>query len=662
MMSGNAILLYRALQNVEQELERLGRLINAQRYTLPDHLQGELETIRTLFSVEWRALRDTRLEIVNHISQAEINKAWIKYAHLRYERLPKLTGELLTAIGGIHLRQVKLDTLGDLDKEDSNKNVSFTDVADHLVSKDLRERSGLREHDLPMLLIVAEERYEASDASILRLRFPAFDIWHLPFVAYEFGYHFARKANEVALRRLRDDINDRVDPMKYYVNFDDPEDAKCYLSEVQIHWRDFSQAYRQIREPEMKRSFWESRRSKIEALQNRQLVIFCRLLADAFATFYVGPAYTYSLLHLSFSPIKVATGNASVRVSLAKEDLQSVTPTATTWDRATTLDNSTLAEQPVSPWMPPFLQRLVVSLETLRWMKDAAALGSQHFFNDTIDSLFVEDPIQTGILSTYYRTCMAIHDLKSAEGLKECYADTKRLLEPWLKKFQDLFSGQQKVQESTVANWNHTEDLLNYLQPETMEKLEIHKEFNLWEVVNAAWHARHLSETSWKSDHPSQTSKIEQRAMELIIETYSREANGGVAGQQLSGKQLPSFGIGQGAQQLRASYIINMYEVLNSAIEADAQDAVTILKSMLKDDKFRQSNSVRDFINNTLNLENGDRHRYLKAYDWLVSQDDPKAEPTSDRFAQGVSSASRPAQLSSSALSGRRPHETRSRS
>lgn len=66
-----------------------------------------------------------------------------------------------------------------------------------------------------------------------------------------------------------------------------------------------------------------------------------------------------------------------------------------------------------SPWMPLFLQRLVVSLETLNWMHTEAVIRDKA--QGFAEMLFIEDPGQnpSGILGTYYQSCMAINNLKS---------------------------------------------------------------------------------------------------------------------------------------------------------------------------------------------------------------------------------------------------------
>ncbi|HSN76139.1 MAG TPA: hypothetical protein VL334_13775 [Anaerolineae bacterium] len=580
-MSNEAILLHRALQNAAQELERLGKLIKAEAGDLPDELQQESETIRELFSDEWDALRKECREIREGISQRDpgsrdISGLWARYTRLRYERLPKLTGELLAVIGGIHLRQVGLDELG-------SPGISFTNVAQQLLAEDLSKRSN---YPMRSLLIVAEERYEPSNARILRLRFPACDIWHLPFTAYEHGYLFARDVKIDEVERLRNEVRTRVDPTLHRWG-QLPEDQSCFLPEVREFWTDFRAAVDEIKEPEAKDSFYASKKPEIEALEHTQVVHLCRLLADAFATFYVGPAYTYALLHLSFEPIKLTErGEGSAGACLA-------------------LNKS------VSPWMPPFLQRLVVSMETLRWMNDDAARTGVQGFDQT---LFLEDPMQTSsILGAYYQACMAINNLTNADPLRTCYTTTKEALGPWLEKFRGIFRQKAEAYEETLANWNQIEEMSDYLNGNQVDYTN--NDFRLWGVVNAAWHARHQTEISPQSGASpvNPTSSIEQRAMELIIRKLNPEVGKGTLPGRASGRVRGS----QDPQQIRQELVGKMLFAQQEAQKKNNRQVDVLLADMIKSDSYWEQEVVASFLQQT----NGLGSSYGQAYRLLHEQD-----------------------------------------
>jgi hypothetical protein len=572
-MSNETILLHRALQDAEKELNRLGRLIKPKAGDLPDELQQESATITQLFSDELDSLTKECEEIRNGISQRDpgmrdIGGIWARYTRLRYVRLPKLTGELLAVIGGIHLRQVGLDEL-------YSPGISFTNVAQQLLDEDLFKRSNFQ---VSSLLIVAEERYEPSNTRILRLRFPACDIWHLPFTAYEHGYLFARDVvSIVEVVRLRDDVRQSVDPESQSHKWGQvPKDQSCLLPEVRQFWNDYRVANGEIKEPEAQASFYASKKPEIEALQEIQVVHLCRLLADVFATFFVGPAYTYALLHLSFEPIKLAERGES------------------TAGACLTLN------KPLSSWMPPFLQRLVVSLHTLDWMhKDALSRGAEGFGQ----SLFDEDPAQaSGILGAYYQTCMAINGLTSPEPLKECYKATKEALGPWLKQFEGVVRTKNQQAPATLDNWHKAQELLPHLASGKLQGGLESKDFSLWAIVNAAWHARHQKEIppmqSMGPVRTTPTQTIEERAMDLIVSKLNPEAGKGA--QTGQSPRVTAMGTSQAQQEREFKKELALIRL--EAQSAGKQEVVVLADDMIKSGVYLQFPTLEQFVQQSTTL------------------------------------------------------------
>ena len=312
------------------------------------------------------------------------------------------------------------------------------------------------------ILIVGEERNAPTDADIIRLRFPAVDIWSLPFTAHEYGFLVAHRDPPPVFSEMTRTVRLMVDPAEHR-NGELPAEAACYLPEVQRFWDRFYDA-RQEATTDLGRPGDEYRR-QVDELAELQEAHLCRLFADAFATFFVGPAWVHALLHLRFRP-----------------DETLYEPTAT---------------------MPSFTSRFVFALETLRWMHDDAQLYRRLDFGSAGPFAREFEP-GTGL---DYHWTMAVQ----SAGCKNAYAEVAETYQPWLKEIhRALFADPRWPGRVPVTNsyeqWRAAKDIEPKL---TKPSLVVKERPHPWAVLNAAWSARAWGE-------PDVLNLVERNAVRLL--------------------------------------------------------------------------------------------------------------------------------------------------
>jgi hypothetical protein len=458
---------------LEQEFRRMAYLVNPDERTP----LGK-EYARRVNECFNQFLSDAS-DLLEEIKDAEDSiQAWENYARFRARLMPVFATELLAVIGGLYLIEKKLDNplnaywvRGGLpagDEERTSVLDSFSRMAEDLVNGNLTYRTGRK---WSSVLIVGEERVAYPEAEIIRLRFPACDIWNLPFTAAEYGYLLARNTKP----------DDRRDDARTFPYYDEevellslPELRRQLEDEVdpQVHGEERPEAYLSFL-PEIvgeKDGLWdryylnrEIAPAAIERLKKRQDEHFCRLFADAFATAYIGPAYVHALLHLRFIP---------------DESLEQFSPEA-----------------------PPFALRFVFALETLRWMNDHYRLfGAESYFeegpfgNDVDPSTGIRrrwlealaaagkdpNPLQPEYGNTLYDRLLDRH----RELLRRVHAAMIKL---WLRKRDVAYM-------YTYESWKATQDYLlagiTQTNPRLPKEDHITKGWGVQAVLNAAWAAR----------------------------------------------------------------------------------------------------------------------------------------------------------------------------
>lgn len=213
-------------------------------------LKAELEKIRTILS---RAVDKNPEEAAQ-----DIKKAWDDYKKV-YEYSKVVFDECLEYIAGLALRDRGFDR-------------KICDIADHLIISCSNDWNDLNWHSLTVL--AAQERLGQTLARIIRLRFPEWSIWTLPFTAREFA-HVA--LHDQKNQRLLAFVNQKVDELvKKEPRLVEARNAKAPEDSLEV-------LERQAR----------------KYAQNH----IHELIADAFATYTMGPAYACAALLLRFNPI-----------------------------------------------------------------------------------------------------------------------------------------------------------------------------------------------------------------------------------------------------------------------------------------------------------------------------------------------------------------------
>jgi hypothetical protein len=173
-----------------------------------------------------------------------------KQAEEKEKSDPKAAAELMQKVWGEDFRNINknsqrifeeyIDFLGGLALRDTNVDLGICQIADALIQKWVEAA----EIDWRSLTIPSrQDRLEMSLAHIIRLGFPEWTIWALPLIAYSFGQFLIQ--------------SDKLE--NWYI----PETPSDDLGKV--HMRNF--------------------------------------LADAFATYAMGPAYIYAAVLLRFDPL-----------------------------------------------------------------------------------------------------------------------------------------------------------------------------------------------------------------------------------------------------------------------------------------------------------------------------------------------------------------------
>ena len=386
--------------------------------------------------------------------QPDPEAAWSAYRTLKREVMPVLASELLAVIGGAFLMKDKLDTMG-------GTSLSFSDLAQTLVTNlGWRSKGGWES-----VLIVSEERIGYLQAEIIRLRFPACDIWNLPFAAHEYGYLVGENRNLKLFSDFRKRVGELVDPRPrndagepVIADRQPPPDYLCFLPEVRSFWARYD-TEQVINEVDLKE------------LTKRQVAHLCRLFADAFATFFVGPAYVHALLQLRFFP-----------------------------------DDSLYAP---TPSMPAFAHRFVFALETLKWMDGWAEMYSNLGFDlKKIGTPFRREVEESqGIFPVLWRQTI------DATKQDDDYTTIAETYCPWLKQvkralhenyWHSLIAGVQ-----TYRNWLTATTVLEekIASPQQLQ-IEAAHPVESWAILNAAWSAR--------ANNPGSVKRIEEHALLLL--------------------------------------------------------------------------------------------------------------------------------------------------
>ena len=213
------------IEALEQNLARVEQILEARE--IPEEFR---DAVRSRFNRMLRKQTVALSKLRERVQKGKISPelAWSSFRMARQESGP-IFRECLEFLGGVVIRDKGLDK-------------GICQVTDELV------RRYAQDTDVKWgrLTILGEEHFLDPVADIIRLRFPEWDVWNLPFTAHEFGHVVA---NEMAA----DEEKDFQELLKQGLD----EQKKSYLNE---------------------------------------------LFADAFATYILGPAYACASILLRFDP------------------------------------------------------------------------------------------------------------------------------------------------------------------------------------------------------------------------------------------------------------------------------------------------------------------------------------------------------------------------
>lgn len=200
----------------------------------------------------------------------ELANAWESFAEANLEG-QRVFAQCLDFLGGIAVRRMGLES-------------GICTIAEQLVSNLAQETGGSWS-----AVILGEERLfdnVAQITQIIRLRFPEWDIWSLPFTAYEFGQLIV---NGESVRGLREFLADEERRLRRLI-----EDVQLQQAELQA----VASAILALRSA----CVGTHEDPRVEHFLGQQRHHLHNLFADIFATYFLGPAYIYAWLFLRLRP------------------------------------------------------------------------------------------------------------------------------------------------------------------------------------------------------------------------------------------------------------------------------------------------------------------------------------------------------------------------
>jgi hypothetical protein len=473
-----------ALEAAKQEYQHLDWwLVSREKHPFDADVPTIHQSLRQLANKASGLIKD----IERALRTRKLPDGWASYAELCDDVMPKLANELLAIIGGMYLMAQKLDPLSPRDRQPGTGHpvtgqqtaddvpVSFTKVA-RVLLENLAERAGRLRGST--ILIVGEERRTAYETAwIIRLRFPACDIWNLPFTAHEYGYLVAQQKPPTAFDQLKDRVKQSVDPA--YHRGGRPDNLHCYLPDIQTLW---DAHYG----PPGRDAVLRGSKEEILRLTQRQVTHLCRLFADAFATCFVGPAYVHALLNLRFRPDQTLFGSNSEMPSLVERFVYALETLRWMDEQKDLYEEVDASAEPITG--KPFAKEVDPTGGTIpnQWwlaLKGAqiqvgAATGMPRQWQDKLSEIAERDELDdNGVIAQIYDLVKDLHG-------------------PWLELVKgalgdpDLWD--ERVGPTAYQSWRQAQRMEQLLVTSQPEQLPDHLDElpHPWAVLNAAWSAR----------------------------------------------------------------------------------------------------------------------------------------------------------------------------
>ena len=267
-------------------LDRVERVVTSEklgaRYTR--NIRGKFSLVINPIRNSLQTLRESM--IGRRLSKTELSEAWEKYRSYN-QKSRRIFSQCLDLLGGVMLRGQQLEE-------------NTCDIAEALIGE-IGRKTG---YSWTSVMILSEDRLfddVTYRTEIVRLRFPEWDIWSLPFTVYEVGQLIAANRDRIPddgdffdnqMKRIRDliidtatDTTDETEKWaREFVTIRDKYRAKKKSSNGTTNEKT-------IRDEEEIKEF-------LSRLSQRLKILF----ADLFATYFLGPAYIYARLYMRFMP------------------------------------------------------------------------------------------------------------------------------------------------------------------------------------------------------------------------------------------------------------------------------------------------------------------------------------------------------------------------
>jgi hypothetical protein len=259
-------------------------------------------------------LKEVEEEVqAGNLSPDKLAEMWQKYVSIKQEA-QKVFAQCLDFLGGIAVRE-------------NGWEEGICKVAEYLV-RYYAQQTGF---NWASVMIVGEERLfdkVARTTQFIRIRFPDWDMWSLPFTAHEFGQLVANSID--------------ADELKQFFN-GEPQTIRRLVQDKELS-NDLQGVAPNIQALHQKYEAGLVGTEAVEQLCAEQPFCMHNLFADVFATYFLGPAYLYARFYLRLIPTEISRGQpyklpTTHRMTFMLWTLRSMNREAKKAERLTTHDS-----------------------------------------------------------------------------------------------------------------------------------------------------------------------------------------------------------------------------------------------------------------------------------------------------------------------------------
>lgn len=409
------------------------------------------ESVRTVIGLFGRLISPLKQDLVSVkelINQGRHEQAWELLREMQRQST-RLISEAQSFLGGMAIRRTALDQ-------------GMSDKA-LLLAQTFSERTGFSwspavafgpsvVDDCPESFLVA---IDAGD-DLIRMPIPRWDIWHLPLVAHDFAYWLVKQSR---VKEFDVFIADQI-KLAQRINHDDnppaPKEVSCLLPEL----REALAARRQILDVA---AFQKQSGPTLELYYLRQKVHLWHLIADALATYLMGPAYAHALVFLALNPTNPLIEGASANKNAAVR----------------------------SRFLPSDARRAAIALYTLKRMSDEAK--TDLYTDGLYDS-------EWKLLTSVWERALEV------ANFREDYRELSLDMVDWHQAiYNALGVNFNSLPGETAAQWQEGR---NKVVPMLQNGTKAGSKISLESVIHGAWWCR--------SRYPDRTSRLSRDCTQLL--------------------------------------------------------------------------------------------------------------------------------------------------